>query len=66
MSGHSGFVSAVCILPPTPDNPKGLIATGSNDHDINVYNLESPSPLYTLQGHTDTGTSTLAHRAYSL
>lgn len=54
-SGHSGYISSVCVLPATEEYPHGLIATGSKDNNINVYNLNSPFPLYKLQGHTDNG-----------
>lgn len=54
-SGHSGFVACVCVLPGTEEHPEGLIATGSNDQNIHVYSLESPAPLYKLEGHKDTG-----------
>lgn len=54
-SGHSGFVASVCVLPASEEHPEGLVATGSNDQVINVYNFTSPAPLYKLQGHKDTG-----------
>jgi len=55
LGGHSGFVSAVCVLPPDDEFPNGLIVTGSNDHSINGYTLDSPEPVYRLTGHTDNG-----------
>lgn len=55
MSGHSNFVSCVCIIPSSDIYPHGLIATGGNDHNICIFSLESPMPLYTLKGHKDTG-----------
>lgn len=54
-SGHSGFVASVCVLPGTDEHPEGLVATGSNDQCIHVYSLQSPAPLYKLEGHKDTG-----------
>ena len=55
MSGHSNFVSCVCIIPSSDMYPHGLIATGGNDHNICIFSLESPAPLYILKGHKNTG-----------
>lgn len=52
--GHSNFISAVCVLPPSDQFPHGLILTGSNDKTILAYDLESPQPRYKLTGHEDT------------
>lgn len=49
MSGHSNFVSCVCIIPSSDMYPHGLIATGGNDHNICIFSLESPAPLYVLK-----------------
>nr|XP_012423697.1 PREDICTED: phospholipase A-2-activating protein [Odobenus rosmarus divergens] len=54
MSGHSNFVSCVCIIPSSDMYPHGLIATGGNDHNICIFSLESPAPLYILKGHKNT------------
>ncbi|KAM4809172.1 phospholipase A-2-activating protein [Rhinophrynus dorsalis] len=54
MSGHSNFVSCVCIIPPSETYPRGLIATGGNDHNICVFSMDSPNPLYMLKGHKNT------------
>nr|AAA39943.1 phospholipase A-2-activating protein [Mus musculus] len=54
MSGHSNFVSYVCIIPSSDIYPHGLIATGGNDHNICIFSLDSPMPLYILKGHKDT------------
>ncbi|XP_038048576.1 phospholipase A-2-activating protein-like [Patiria miniata] len=54
MRGHENFIAAVCVLPPSDKYPKGLIATGGNDHKINVYQPDSPVPEYTLTGHANT------------
>ncbi|XP_004638625.1 phospholipase A-2-activating protein [Octodon degus] len=54
MSGHSNFVSCVCIIPSSDTYPHGLIATGGNDHNICIFSLDSPMPLYILKGHKDT------------
>ncbi|KAM3857742.1 phospholipase A-2-activating protein [Diretmus argenteus] len=54
MSGHSNFVSCVCIIAPSETYPRGLIATGGNDHNICVFTLDQPQPLFTLTGHKNT------------
>uniref|UniRef100_A0A8D0FIJ4 Phospholipase A2 activating protein n=1 Tax=Strix occidentalis caurina TaxID=311401 RepID=A0A8D0FIJ4_STROC len=55
MSGHSNFVSCVCIIPPSDLYPRGLIATGGNDHNICIFTVDNPAPLYILKGHKNTG-----------
>ena len=55
MSGHSNFVASVCCLPPDDKYPHGLIFTGSNDSTILAFTLESPQPVFTLNGHSGTG-----------
>ncbi|RLV97007.1 hypothetical protein DV515_00012223 [Chloebia gouldiae] len=54
MSGHSNFVSCVCIIPPSDLYPHGLIATGGNDHNICIFTVDNPAPLYVLKGHKNT------------
>uniref|UniRef100_A0A3Q2D496 Phospholipase A2-activating protein n=1 Tax=Cyprinodon variegatus TaxID=28743 RepID=A0A3Q2D496_CYPVA len=54
MTGHSNFVSCVCVIAPNDTYPRGLIATGGNDNNICVFTLDKPQPLYTLQGHKNT------------
>ncbi|KAM8962208.1 phospholipase A-2-activating protein [Pelodytes ibericus] len=54
MSGHTNFVSCVCIIPPSETYPRGLIATGGNDHNICVFSLDGTNPLYVLKGHKNT------------
>lgn len=54
MTGHSNFISCVCYIPPSDTYPRGLIATGGNDHNICVFSLDSPNPLYVLKGHKNT------------
>ncbi|XP_075682559.1 phospholipase A-2-activating protein isoform X2 [Rhinoderma darwinii] len=54
MKGHSNFVSCVCYIPPSDTYPRGLIATGGNDHNICVFSLDNPNPLYVLKGHKNT------------
>nr|XP_005294800.2 phospholipase A-2-activating protein [Chrysemys picta bellii] len=54
MSGHSNFVSCVCIIPSNDIYPRGLIATGGNDHNICIFTLDNTAPLYVLKGHKNT------------
>jgi phospholipase A-2-activating protein len=55
MSGHSNFISSVCYMPPDETYPQGLILTGSNDSTILAFTLNSPAPIYKLEGHTENG-----------
>uniref|UniRef100_A0A669BZA0 Phospholipase A2-activating protein n=1 Tax=Oreochromis niloticus TaxID=8128 RepID=A0A669BZA0_ORENI len=55
MSGHSNFVSCVCIIAPSETYPRGLVATGGNDNNICVFSLDRPQPIFTLKGHKNTG-----------
>ncbi|KAJ7335422.1 hypothetical protein JRQ81_013363 [Phrynocephalus forsythii] len=54
MSGHSNFVSCVCVIPPSDLYPRGLIATGGNDSNICIFTLDNSAPLYVLRGHKNT------------
>nr|XP_006127304.1 phospholipase A-2-activating protein [Pelodiscus sinensis] len=54
MSGHSNFVSCVCVIPSNENYPRGLIATGGNDHNICIFTLDNTTPLYVLKGHKNT------------
>ncbi|KAL4236565.1 hypothetical protein ACF0H5_004950 [Mactra antiquata] len=54
MSGHSNFVASVCCFPPDDKHPHGIIFTGSNDSTILAFTLDSPSPIYKLEGHSST------------
>ncbi|XP_018615229.1 phospholipase A-2-activating protein isoform X1 [Scleropages formosus] len=54
LNGHTNFVSCVCIIAPNDTYPRGLIATGGNDHMICVFSLDRPDPLFTLKGHKNT------------
>ncbi|XP_034712361.1 phospholipase A-2-activating protein isoform X2 [Etheostoma cragini] len=54
MSGHSNFVSCVCIIAPSETYPQGLIATGGNDNNICVFTMDQSQPLFTLTGHKNT------------
>ncbi|XP_071173054.1 phospholipase A-2-activating protein-like isoform X1 [Mytilus edulis] len=53
MSGHSNFISSVCYMPPDETYPQGIILTGSNDSTILAFTLNSPAPIYKLEGHTE-------------
>lgn len=55
MSGHSNFVSCVCVIAPSETYPRGLIATGGHDNNICVFTMDHPQPLFTLKGHKNTG-----------
>ena len=55
LTGHSNFVVAICTLPPTADHPHGLVATGSNDKTILLFELGKLEPVFRLSGHADTG-----------
>ncbi|XP_014228764.1 phospholipase A-2-activating protein-like [Trichogramma pretiosum] len=54
MTGHSNFVSAVCITKPSSRHPRGLIVTGSNDHHICIYNIGDTEPFKKFKAHNDT------------
>uniref|UniRef100_A0AAY5ERZ7 Phospholipase A-2-activating protein n=1 Tax=Electrophorus electricus TaxID=8005 RepID=A0AAY5ERZ7_ELEEL len=54
MTGHTNFVSCVCIIAPNETYPRGLIATGGNDNNICVFSMDRPDPLFTLKGHKNT------------
>ncbi|KAG9300272.1 hypothetical protein G9A89_011345 [Geosiphon pyriformis] len=52
--GHTHFVNSVAILDATTEYPSGLIATGSSDKTINVWDPENPQdPIYSLIDHKD-------------
>ncbi|KAL7748722.1 WD repeat protein Lub1 [Sorochytrium milnesiophthora] len=51
-AAHSAFVNSVVVLPPTPEHPNGLVASGGTDKVIYVHDLDKPQePLYVLSGH---------------
>ncbi|XP_015115181.1 phospholipase A-2-activating protein [Diachasma alloeum] len=54
LKGHKNFVSSVCVLHPSPKNPRSLIITGSNDKRIRIYVLGDDSPTQTITAHEDT------------
>ncbi|XP_011640345.1 phospholipase A-2-activating protein [Pogonomyrmex barbatus] len=51
LTGHSNFVSSVCIINPSERNPKGYIITGSNDNTICVYIADETVPTHTITAH---------------
>uniref|UniRef100_A0A0P4WEV7 Phospholipase A-2-activating protein n=1 Tax=Scylla olivacea TaxID=85551 RepID=A0A0P4WEV7_SCYOL len=53
-SGHTSYVTSVCVLPGDATHPEGLIATGSRDTNILVFPLRSQQAVHTLSGHSDT------------
>ena len=46
LSGHSGYVLALTLL------PNGLIASGSADSTIKIWDITKTYPLYNLTGHS--------------
>ncbi len=46
LTGHSDTVRALTLL------PNGLLASGSSDTKMMVWNITKTSPLHTLTGHT--------------
>ncbi|KAI4481891.1 hypothetical protein M0802_013872 [Mischocyttarus mexicanus] len=46
LKGHTNFVSSVCVINPSDENPKGLIITGSNDNTICVYEQDQIEPFF--------------------
>jgi WD40 repeat protein len=45
LAGHQGFVTAVAVL------PDGRVVSGSHDHTLRVWDVESGQVLATLAGH---------------
>ncbi|XP_017880052.1 phospholipase A-2-activating protein [Ceratina calcarata] len=54
LKGHSNFVTSVCIINPSEQNPSGLIITGSHDKTICVYILDQTEPVNVIKSHQDT------------
>lgn len=54
--GHKSYVSTVCFLAATSENPNGLVVTGGNDSQICVFNPDVLEPLITAKAHANTGT----------
>lgn len=54
LKGHSNFVSCVCVINPSEQNPTGFIITGSNDKTICVYIPDQTEPVNTLKAHQNT------------
>ncbi|KAI8050860.1 WD40-repeat-containing domain protein [Syncephalis plumigaleata] len=52
--GHAGFVNAITYIPPSNENPKGLVVSGSSDKTIHIYDPDKHAePIFTLVGHSD-------------
>ncbi|XP_012539928.1 phospholipase A-2-activating protein [Monomorium pharaonis] len=51
LTGHSNYVSSVCVINPSERDPKGYIITGSNDNTICVYVAGETTPAHTLTAH---------------
>jgi WD40 repeat protein len=47
LTGHTSVLFALTLL------PNGLLASGSEDTKIMIWNITKTSPLYTLTGHTN-------------
>lgn len=56
-TGHSGYVTSVCVVPGNANHPEGLVVTGSRDSTILAYSVSGGQPVYTLAGHSDTVSS---------
>ncbi|KAK2577800.1 hypothetical protein KPH14_012247 [Odynerus spinipes] len=54
LKGHTNFVSSVCVINPSQENPKGLIITGSNDNTICVYKPDQREPFHVIEAHQNT------------
>jgi len=53
LRGHTSFVSCVCVLPPSPSHPAGLILTGGCDKKICAFHPKLFDPLFILEDHKD-------------
>ncbi|RKP23864.1 WD-40 repeat-containing protein, partial [Syncephalis pseudoplumigaleata] len=52
--GHRSYVNAIAFIPPSSDNPKGLIVSGGSDKTIHIYEPDQHAePIFTLTGHSD-------------
>ncbi|XP_064626570.1 phospholipase A-2-activating protein-like [Lineus longissimus] len=54
LTGHTNFISAVCVTVPSPTYPDGLIYTASNDRTILAYIPDISDPIFKLTGHENT------------
>lgn len=52
LQGPSGYISALCCMPPSDQFPRGLVFVGSHDCNIYCFNLEGNAPLHKLLGHS--------------
>ncbi|KAG5463048.1 MAG: WD40-repeat-containing domain protein [Olpidium bornovanus] len=52
--GHSHFVNSLAYIKADESHPEGLVASGSSDKTINVFDPRSPQePVFSLIGHAD-------------
>ncbi|XP_012173007.1 phospholipase A-2-activating protein [Bombus terrestris] len=54
LEGHSNFVTSVCVINPSEQNPIGFIITGSHDKTIRIYVSHQTEPINIIKSHQDT------------
>ncbi|KAG6802854.1 phospholipase A-2-activating protein [Apis mellifera caucasica] len=54
LKGHSNFVTSVCVINPSEQNPTGFIITGSHDKTIRIYISDQAEPINIIKSHQDT------------
>ncbi|XP_076758177.1 phospholipase A2 activator protein isoform X1 [Xylocopa sonorina] len=54
LKGHTNFVTSVCVINPSEQNPSGFIITGSHDKTIHIYVPDQPEPINVIKCHQDT------------
>ncbi|XP_071874817.1 phospholipase A2 activator protein [Bombus fervidus] len=54
LKGHSNFVTSVCVIDPSEQNPIGFIITGSHDKTIRIYVSHQTEPINIIKSHQDT------------
>jgi len=52
LQGHTALVRSLAVRPPLTDSPQ-LLASGSADHSVRLWDLNAGKCLNVLQGHTD-------------
>eukprot|EP00051_Salpingoeca_urceolata_P031616 m.12307 g.12307 ORF g.12307 m.12307 type:complete len:769 (-) comp4218_c0_seq1:51-2357(-) len=53
LRGHSRYLMSITYIPPTAQHPQGLVATGSLDQMINLYEPAIEAPIGQLTGHSN-------------
>lgn len=53
LKGHSNFVTSVCVINPSENNPTGFIITGSHDKTIRIYLPDQTEPINIIKNHQD-------------